>query len=123
MPQLHVVGGVEVDVATVRSGEASGGTATYAPPKPTLTAPLDATGIEQFTVRVMRNFGGPQLRACIELVSPANKDRDTSRRAFATQCANHLRGGISVIVVGCGDDPYRRPYTRKLCRHSTTPKG
>lgn len=99
MPQLHVPGGVEVDVATFRDSDAAGGVATYSPPLPTLSSPLDASGVEEFTVRVVRDFGGPQLRACIELVSPAIKERPAARRAFASKCANHLRRGVSVIVV------------------------
>src|SRR5207237_10562157 len=46
-----------------------------------------------------QNFGGPQLRAAIELVSPSNKDRASARRAFAAKCAGYLRRGVSVIVI------------------------
>ena len=52
-----------------------------------------------FETQVLRNFGGPQLRAAIELVSPSNKDRPASRRAFADKCAGYLRRGASVIVI------------------------
>ncbi len=44
-------------------------------------------------------MGGTQLRAAIELVSPANKDRPGSRRTFAAKCAGYLKHGIAVIVV------------------------
>src|SRR5262249_55498669 len=40
-----------------------------------------------------------ELRAAIELVSPANKDRAGSRRTFAAKCAGYLKHGISVVVV------------------------
>src|SRR4051812_49259799 len=58
-----------------------------------------AAGTDSFEVRVLRNLGGPQLRAAIELVSPANKDRPGSRRVFAAKCAGYLRRGVSVMVI------------------------
>jgi hypothetical protein len=44
-------------------------------------------------------LGGAELRAAIELVSPANKDRKGSRRTFAAKCAGYLKHGISVVIV------------------------
>ncbi|MBY0456241.1 MAG: hypothetical protein K2V38_02770 [Gemmataceae bacterium] len=43
--------------------------------------------------------GGARLVAAVELVSPANKDRESHRRAFATKCAGYLAQGIALIVV------------------------
>ncbi len=37
--------------------------------------------------------------AAVELVSPANKDRPESRRAFVTKCAALLRQGVSIALV------------------------
>jgi hypothetical protein len=37
--------------------------------------------------------------AAIELVSPANKDRDAHRNGFAAKCAGYLAQGISLIVI------------------------
>ena len=98
MPLLQAGGRVEVDVGTFQEG-AGGGTAVWAPPQPTLTVPLEAAGTDAFEVQVLRNLGGPQLRAAIELVSPSNKDRPASRRAFAAKCAGYLRRNVSVIVI------------------------
>src|SRR5205085_5235951 len=39
------------------------------------------------------------LVAAVELVSPGNKDRPESRRAFATKCAALLGQGICVSIV------------------------
>jgi hypothetical protein len=39
------------------------------------------------------------LVAAIELVSPANKDRNETRRAFAAKCAAYLQRGIGLVVV------------------------
>ena len=54
---------------------------------------------DRYEVRVHEAEGGSRLVAAIELVSPANKDRDTHRRAFATKCAGYLAQGIAVIVI------------------------
>lgn len=53
---------------------------------------------DDFEVQVFSSATGPVLVAAIELVSPANKDRPETRRAFAAKCAAYLRG-IGVIVV------------------------
>ena len=101
MPVLEVQGRVEIDVGTFQEAARSNtsAAAVWAPPAPALTVSLDAPPPETFEVQVLRNFGGPQLRAAIELVSPSNKDRASARHAFATKCANHLRRGVSVIVI------------------------
>jgi hypothetical protein len=104
MPLVQIGGRVEVDVGTFQEVEGAGssvgtGASVWAPPQPTLTVPLEAAGTDSFEVQVLRNLGGPQLRAAIELVSPSNKDRPSSRRAFAAKCAGYLRRGVSVIVI------------------------
>ena len=104
MPLVQIGGRIEVDVATIREVERfvpPGGAATalWAPPRPTLEIPIEDAGIDSFEVQVLRNFGGPQLRAAIELVSPANKDRPSSRHAFAGKCAGYLRRGVSALIV------------------------
>ena len=50
-------------------------------------------------IRVYQDLGGAELRAAIELVSPANKDRAGSRRTFAAKCAGYLQHGIGVVIV------------------------
>jgi hypothetical protein len=105
-------GRVEVDVATDRltiNGAApapastpSAGVATmtapvWAPPAPTLE--MDAVFTDEFTVLVISTEAGPTLVGAIELVSPANKARPRTRRAFAMKCLNYLNAGIGLIVV------------------------
>jgi hypothetical protein len=99
----------EIDVATYEEtgdGPAPAGdggatatapAATWAPPAPPLTMP--AVFPEGFEVRVFSTETGPVLVGAVELVSPRNKDRPDSRRAFATKCANYLYHGISLIVM------------------------
>jgi hypothetical protein len=41
--------------------------------------------LDSCEVRVYQDRGGAELRAAIELVSPANKDREGSRRTFAAK--------------------------------------
>ena len=59
----------------------------------------DVAQTDEFEVRVYEAEGGARLVAALELVSPANKDRESHRRAFATKCAGYLAQGIAVIVV------------------------
>lgn len=97
----HAGARIEIDVATYRDDETSGGIATavqtYAPPAPPLTIP--AAFPDEFEVRVYESEGGAKLVAAVELVSPANKDRPAHRRAFAAKCAGYLAQGISLIVI------------------------
>jgi hypothetical protein len=106
--QLTVGSRVEVDVATftecgVLEAEPNNGSAVavqaraWAPPKPSAVMP--ATFPDEFEVRVFSSEGGPTLVAAIELVSPANKDRDEARKAFAAKCAAYLQRGIGLVVV------------------------
>lgn len=99
---------VEIDVATF-ADEPSGGAAGHAvgaatlrskvwtPPAPTFSLP--AAFPDSFEVLIFENEGGARLVAAIELVSPANKDREAHRRAFAVKCASFLCRGISLVMI------------------------
>jgi hypothetical protein len=109
--QVTAGGRVEIDVATFSAAEpvtvgepGSGGASVllqspraWTVPEPTLVLPL--VRLEEFAVRIYQPEGGPTLVAAIELVSPANKDRPESRRAFAAKCAAYLHAGISLAVI------------------------
>lgn len=103
MPLVQIEGRVEVDVGTFQEEGSSSGaaiaTALWAPPAPAMSVVLDGGPGDTFEVQVMREFGGPQLRAAIELISPSNKDRSSSRHAFAEKCAGYLRRGVSVVII------------------------
>src|SRR5260370_16341350 len=95
---------MEVDVATLKlapSGPASAGSATmvWTPPRPRITTRVDFARLDSYEIRVYQELGGAELRAAIELVSPANKDRAGSRRTFAAKCAGYLTHGIAVAIV------------------------
>jgi hypothetical protein len=104
IPLITVEGRVEVDVGSFRESAATGGdgavaTATWAPPRPALALAVDFADLGIYEIQVRQEFGGPQLRAAIELVSPGNKDRPGNRHAFAVKCASYLQSGVSVVVV------------------------
>lgn len=72
---------------------------TYAPPAPPLAAEVVMADADTFEINVYKQDGGWKLIAAIELVSPANKDRSSHRRAFATKVASYLQQGVSVVTV------------------------
>lgn len=102
---VHVGSRVEIDVATFEGGTSSataGGTVAvaarpYTPPRPVVSWP--SVFPDSLEVLVYSSEGGPTLVAAIELVSPANKDRPETRRAFVAKCAAHLQQGVGLIVI------------------------
>jgi hypothetical protein len=98
---------IEVDVATFSENAAEAarpnGAATavqaqvWAPPAPVAVFP--ALFPDDIEVQVFSNEAGPTLVAAIELVSPGNKDRHDTRRAFAAKCAAYLQRGIGLMIV------------------------
>ncbi|OAI40752.1 hypothetical protein AYO40_04400 [Planctomycetaceae bacterium SCGC AG-212-D15] len=106
-PQIHVGGRVEVDVATFEQATSrtssipggNGGVAveSWAPPATSLVMP--AFFSDELEILIFETEGGLTLVAAIELVSPANKDRPETRRAFAVKCANFLYQGIGLVIV------------------------
>src|SRR5438445_3908721 len=99
---------VEIDVATFAESDRGaspprdGATATipvrvWTPPAPALVIP--AAFPDSFEVLVFQSEGGTRLVGAIELVSPANKDRDSHRQAFVIKCASYLCQGISLAIV------------------------
>jgi hypothetical protein len=103
---------IEIDIATYEEDRPpslfgpnghNGGVATqvqtYAPPAPPLACEVAMADADTFEISVYKQEGGWKLVATIELVSPANKDRSSHRRAFATKVASYLQQGISVVVV------------------------
>lgn len=105
--QVHIGSQVEVDVAALeesRSAEQNTGTAAatalapaWAPPKTNLILP--AVFPDDIEVQVFSTTTGAVLVAAIELVSPGNKDRPETRRAFAAKCVSYLTRGVGLIVV------------------------
>ncbi|HEV3203324.1 MAG TPA: DUF4058 family protein, partial [Gemmataceae bacterium] len=70
---------------------------TWAPPVTSLIMP--AVFPDEIEVQVFSPATGATLVAAIELISPGNKDRAETRRAFAAKCAAHLQMGIGLVMV------------------------
>jgi hypothetical protein len=112
-PRVHLNAAMEIDVsahdkdgfaAFVTAGGAVGGegavaTATWAPPRPTFDVVTDLPDQDAYEVRVYDMDRGRRLVAAIEIVSPRNKDRPESRRAFTAKCAALLQEGVAVAIV------------------------
>lgn len=103
-PEISLGPEMEIDVATLQltrgdRGETGTATSVWAPPRPQISAKVDFSRLDGYEVLVYQNQGGAELRAAVELVSPANKDRAGARRTFAAKCAGYLQHGIAVIVV------------------------
>jgi hypothetical protein len=104
-PAVHVGGQVQVDVATLdddNTGNGSGGSRALTKPAQVVAAPtwiVPAVFPESFEVKVFSTEAGPTLVAAIELVSPSNKDRPQTRRAFASKCGSYLAQGVYVIII------------------------
>jgi hypothetical protein len=102
-PEISIGPEMEIDVATLtglsREREASVLTKTWRPAKPKITADVEFTRLDSYEVRVYQDLGGAELRGAIELVSPANKDRDGSRRTFAAKCAGLIQHGLGLMMV------------------------
>ena len=105
IPEVPLGDQIEIDVASFErpgNGAAVGSgatTAVWAPPRPRLAAPVDFSRVQSVEVHVFEDAGGPQLRAAIELASPANKDRPRSRLTFAAKCVGYLERGVGLVVL------------------------
>jgi len=103
---------IEVDVAAYEeegsgaspsfaggNGGAAVATAVWAPPRPTHVLATDWPAQDEYEVKVYDGPSGHRLVAAIEIVSPANKDRPESRRAFVAKCAALLGRRVGVVIV------------------------
>lgn len=105
-PEISLGPALEINVATMElpaGGDATpgdwAGTAVWSPPRPRFSARVDFAHLDSCEIQVIQDLGGAELRAAIELISPANKDRAGSRRTFAAKCAGYLRRGINLVIV------------------------
>ena len=111
-PRVHLGAAFEIDVAASEynarawstaerdTSDDDGGVATavWAPPQPTLAIETDLPEQDEYEVRIFDEEEN-RVVAAIEIVSPANKDRPSHRRAFAAKCATLLQQKVSVILV------------------------
>ncbi|HEX5106351.1 MAG TPA: hypothetical protein VFV87_21175 [Pirellulaceae bacterium] len=108
--------GIEIDVAAFEEGVspslAAGG--WVAP------APMQSVAITLITdlaeVLIYGREGGPILAGAIELVSPANKDRDAHRDAFVSKCAAYVQQGVGLAMVDVVTDRRANLHEELLAR-------
>jgi hypothetical protein len=109
-PGVHLGTEFEIDVSAYEQDEPSaadlrdvkaGGAAVavQAPPEPTLTVETELPDQDEYEVRIYDEHHGRRLVAAIELISPANKDRPVSRRAFVGKVAALLQRDVCVSLV------------------------
>jgi hypothetical protein len=110
-PRVHLGALFEIDITAFErndrpaqpppTGNGAGGTATatWAPPRPTLTLETDLPEQYAYEVHVYDIERERRLVAAVEIVSPANKDRPEHRRAFVAKTATLLQQGVCVSVV------------------------
>jgi hypothetical protein len=82
--QIHLGGHVEIDGAAR---------------EPPAGLVMPAVFPDEIEVQVFRSSGGATLVAAIAFVSPSNKDRPETRRAFTDKCATYLQMGVGLVVV------------------------
>jgi hypothetical protein len=92
----HAQPRTEAAAAAVRGGV---GTALWSATEPLFDVEADWPDQYDYEVLVFDQERDRRLVAAVELVSPANKDRPESRRAFVTKCAALLRQGVGVALV------------------------
>ncbi len=98
--------GIEIDVATFddRPYKARAAAASFSsvstwqlpPPAQRIPFPLVTDTIE---VNIYDSTAGPILAGAIELLSPANKDRESSRKVFVSKCVTYLQQGAGLLLV------------------------
>jgi hypothetical protein len=109
-PRVHLGGAVEIDVVAYEHHSApdaraalgdngATATATWTATAPTLRIETDLPDVDEYEVRVYDVTRDRRLVAAVELVSPSNKDRPETRRAFVAKCAALLQQEVSVAIV------------------------
>jgi hypothetical protein len=107
--QIHLGRQAEADVAeydrgfadddlSVNGAPGTVATQAWAPPKARLVMPAAFPDDIEVYVNDL-GVGGARLVAVIELVSPGNKDRPETRRAFAAKSLSYLHRGIGLVTI------------------------
>ncbi len=104
-PKVHLGSAFEVDVGSydldTRDPDAPPdfGAATQAALSPTLTVEAELSDQDEYEVRIYDTERGRHLVAAIEIVSPSNKDRPTTREVFVGKVASLLQQGVCVSLI------------------------
>jgi hypothetical protein len=107
LPETHRGQRVEIDVSvherlearpTHGNGNGNGAVVVWAPPEILLSTEVAFADEDLFEIKI-RDQNHLRLVAAVELISPSNKDRPESRRAFAVKCASYLQQKVSLVLV------------------------
>ncbi len=101
-PNIQFGPRVEIDVGTFEqssTAEQMPGARALMLATPPATAVIPAAFPDTVEVLIVHQEGGPQVVAAIELVSPSNKDRPATRRAFVAKMSSYLQQGIALSVI------------------------
>lgn len=107
-PEVRLGSRITVDVGTLQGeersferGEEGGGIATAVDviAEPTLSVQTDLFDPDLFEIQVFDQTAGRKLVAAIEIVSPANKDREEHCLAFIAKCLTLLQQKVSVTII------------------------
>jgi hypothetical protein len=109
-PTVHPGQRIEIDVGTFdrepdfgpsqESSLTSGSAAVLSPPQPTVIFETDPLDPDQYEVRIYDTIDGSErLVAAIELVSPSNKDRPSTRQDFVAKCAGLIQHEVCVSII------------------------
>ena len=96
--EANVQFGVEIDVATFEEPGVSLPRTGWIAQPPQTSLPLEFPGAV-VEIGIFSKSGGPLLAGAIELVSPANKDRQTHRDALVSKCAAYIQAGVGLVLV------------------------
>lgn len=109
-PRVRLGMAMEIDVGALdsdpepmqgygRNGNGGVATASWTVSGPVVAVETDPPEEHEYEVRIYDEERERLLVAAIELVSPANKDRQESRDSFVAKCAALLRKGVAVSLV------------------------
>jgi hypothetical protein len=118
--EANVQYGVEIDVAAFEEPRGGVPTSGWVPPPPQTSVPIDLPGAV-VEIGVFSRSGGPVLAGAIELVSPANKDRQTHRDALVSKCASYIQAGIGLVLVDVVTDRSADLHHELLSRLAAAP--
>lgn len=105
--KIHLGTLVEVDIGAFEYDNSvsqsfnplEGMDAAWAAESPTVLLETEELTPAEYEVRVYDSSRGRTLVAAIELVSPSNKDRPQSRKAFVDKCHAMLQQDVCVVIV------------------------
>jgi hypothetical protein len=95
---------------------------SWMPPPPRESLPMEFPEAV-VEVGIFSRSGGPQLAGAIELVSPANKDRQSHRDAFVSKCALYIQAGVGLVLVDVVTDRSANLHQSLLLRLGLTDPG